>query len=275
VLARHCVREAGDPTGPPLLLMHGFGVGQQAWTRLLPHFADHRVIMFDHAGSGQTQLGDFDPIRHGSLTGYAQDLLEICAALDLHEVDVVAHSVSSMIAVLAAVADPTRFRSLSLLAPSPRYVDDPTTEYVGGFSLEDIHELLESLDSNYYAWSTAMAPVVMGTPDAPQLGAELTQSFLGTHPDAAATFARAIFLSDVRAVLPSLQVPALVAQCRHDVLAPEAVGEAVARALPRGQLVKLAATGHCPHISAPQETAAAIADFLQHLWTRPATPVAV
>ena len=271
VLARHCVTEVGDPDGPVLLLAHGFGGGQQACQRFVPHFPDHRVVLFDHVGSGRTSIDDVDHDRHATLTGYAADLLEIVAALDLRDVTVVGHSVSAMIAVLAAAADPAPFRSLALLAPSPRYVDDPSTGYVGGFSLEDVHELLASLDSNYYAWSTAMAPVVMGVPDAPHLGAELTESFLGTHPDAARTFAGAIFLSDARAVLPTVGLPSLVVQCRHDALAPEAVGEAVAAALPRAQLVRLTATGHCPHISAPAETAAAVRAHLRALDGQPRT----
>jgi len=267
VLARHCVTEVGDPSGPVLLLAHGFGGGQQAWQRLVPHLLDHRVVLFDHLGCGHTRISDFDHDRHASLTGYADDLLQVCAALDLQEVTVVGHSVSSMIAVLAAAASPERFRSLVLLAPSPRYVDDPATGYTGGFSLEDVHELLASLDSNYYSWSAAMAPVVMGVPEAPHLGAELTESFLGTHPDAARTFARAIFLSDVRAVLPLVELPSLVLQCRHDALAPESVGEAVTAAMPAGRLVRLDATGHCPHISAAEETARALREHLGALDT--------
>lgn len=265
VLARHHVTEHGDPTGPVLLLAHGFGAGQSAWSRLLPHFAGHRVITFDHAGSGATDITDFDHGRHGSLTGYAEDVLAICAALDLHQVTYVGHSVSSMIGILAAAAEPDRFASLVLIAPSARYIDDPAASYVGGFSHEDITELLTSLDSNYYAWSAAMAPVVMGTPDAPEFGAELTESFLGTHPDAARSFARAIFLSDTRPVLPQVAAPVLVLQCRHDALAPEVVGQAVAAALPAGELVHLHATGHCPHVSAPTETAQAIHQHLSAL----------
>ncbi|WP_407939740.1 alpha/beta fold hydrolase [Motilibacter deserti] len=258
VLARHAVTEAGSPDGPVLLLSHGFGTGQDAWRRLVPHFPDHRVVLFDHLGSGRSDLSAFDHERHGRLGGYAEDVLDICAALDLRDVTLVGHSVSAMVAVLAAAADPGRFAGLVLLAPSPRYVDDPETGYTGGFSLEDIHELLESLDSNYYAWSAAMAPVVMGNPDAPELAAELERGFVGTHPDAARTFARTLFLTDTRAVLPRVDVPALVLQCRHDALAPLEVGDAVAASLPQGDLVRLEATGHCPHVSAPDETAAAI-----------------
>jgi len=281
VLARHHVTEHviehstehstkhGDPAAPVLLLAHGFGAGQSAWNRLLPHFPGHRVITFDHAGSGASDITDFDHDRHGSLTGYAEDVLAICAALDLRQVTYVGHSVSSMIGVLAAAAEPDRFASLVLIAPSARYIDDPATGYVGGFSHDDITELLASLDSNYYAWSAAMAPVVMGTPDSPELGAELTESFLGTHPDAARTFARAIFLSDTRAVLPQVAAPVLVLQCRHDALAPEVVGKAVAAALPAGELVHLQASGHCPHVSSPAETASAIHAHLAALSLSP------
>ncbi|WP_218566879.1 alpha/beta fold hydrolase [Quadrisphaera granulorum] len=268
VLAPHRVTEHGDPRGPVLLLAHGFGGGQAAWSRLLPHFPDHRVITFDHLGSGSTDVSQFDHERHATLTGYAEDVLDVCAALGPVDVTFVGHSVSSMIGLLAAVAEPERFASLVLVAPSPRYVDDPATDYVGGFSQEDVTELLASLDSNYYAWSAAMAPVVMGTPQSPELGGELTESFLGTHPDAARTFAGAIFLSDSRAVLPHVSAPVLVLQCRHDALAPEAVGEATADALPAGELVRLEATGHCPHISAPAETSAAIYRFLGALEAR-------
>ncbi|NHC47502.1 alpha/beta hydrolase [Motilibacter sp. K478] len=257
-MARHAVTEAGNPDGPVLLLAHGFGAGQDAWRRLVPHFPDHRVVLFDHLGSGRSDLAAFDHERHGRLDGYAEDVLDICAALDLRDVTLVGHSVSAMVAVLAAAADDSRLSGLVLIAPSPRYVDDPATGYTGGFSLEDVQELLESLDSNYYAWSAAMAPVVMGNPEAPELAAELERGFVGTHPDAARTFARTLFLTDSRAVLPEVALPTLVLQCRHDALAPVEVGDAVAATLPRGQLVRLAATGHCPHVSAPEETAAAI-----------------
>ncbi|WP_460445088.1 alpha/beta fold hydrolase [Angustibacter aerolatus] len=247
-----------------MLMAHGFGAGQGAWDRLLPQVVDHRVICFDHLGSGRTDLADFDQERHASLTGYADDVLDVCAALDLHDVTYVGHSVSAMVGVLAAATEPERFSSLVLVAPSPRYVDDPPTGYTGGFSLDDVHELLASLDSNYYAWSAAMAPVVMGA-DQPELGVELTESFLGTHPDAARTFARAIFLSDARAVLPGVRVPALVLQCRHDALAPEPVGRMVAATLPNATLRQLEATGHCPHVSSPAEVAAAVREHLDDL----------
>lgn len=172
----------------------------------------------------------------------------------------VGHSVSAMIGVLAAARDPDRFDKLVLVGPSPRYVDDG--DYVGGFSREDIEELLDSLDSNYLGWSRAMAPVIMGTPERPELGEELTNSFCRTDPDVARRFARVTFLSDNRPDLPAVAVATLVLQCSRDVIAPLAVGEYVYRTIPQSELVVLNATGHCPNLSAPEETVRAIKAFL-------------
>ena len=263
VVARHHVTEAGRPDGPVVLLAHGFGCDQEMWRRLLPHFTDdHRVVLYDHVGAGRSDLAAYDPARYSSLDGYADDLLAICAELDLEEVTVVAHSVAAMMAVAAAARDSSRFARMVLIAPSPCYVDDPSTGYVGGFSRADIDELLASLDSNYFAWAAAMAPVVMGNPDSPALGDQLERSFCSTDPDIAREFARVTFLSDARPLLPRVDVPTLLLQCAQDALAPLEVGDHLHAAIAGSTLVRLRATGHCPHVSAPEETAAAIRAFL-------------
>ena len=107
-----------------------------------------------------------------------------------------------------------------------------------------------------------MAPVIMGNADRPELGEELTNSFCRTDPEIAAQFARVTFLSDNRADLARVARPALVLQCREDAIAPLAVGEYVHRAIPGIELVVLDATGHCPNLSAPDETIEAIRAFL-------------
>jgi sigma-B regulation protein RsbQ len=165
-----------------------------------------------------------------------------------------------MIGVLAAAREPERFSKLVLIGPSPRYIDDEG--YVGGFAREDIEELLESLDSNFLGWSSAMAPVIVGNPDRPELGEELTNSFCRTDPEIARHFARVTFLSDNRADLAAVRTPALVLQCADDVIAPTAVGDYVHAQLPASTLVRMRATGHCPNLSAPDETIAAIREFL-------------
>jgi sigma-B regulation protein RsbQ len=217
------------------------------------------VILFDHVGSGHSDLSAWRPERYATLDGYADDVLRICAELDLGPVVFVGHSVSAMIGVLAAVREPERFSKLILLGPSPRYVDD--APYRGGFSEADIGELLDSLDSNYLGWSAAMAPVIMGNPERPELGEELVNSFCRTDPQIARAFARTTFLSDNRADLAKVTVPALVLQCASDVIAPPEVGGFVRAQIPGSRLVTLPATGHCPQLSAPEATLAAIAAF--------------
>jgi sigma-B regulation protein RsbQ len=243
-----------------LLFAHGFGCDQSMWRLVAPAFErDHRVVMFDHVGAGGSVLAEWSADRYASLEGYARDVLEICEELDLRDVVFVGHSVSAMIGVLAA-QESDRFAGLILVGPSPRYVDDPP--YRGGFEAADIEELLESLDSNYLGWSAAMAPAIIGNPERPELGEELTNSFCRTDPEIARHFARVTFTSDNRDDLTRVGVPCLVLQSREDVIAPLEVGEFVHARIPDSTLVVLDATGHCPNLSAPDQVVAAIRDWL-------------
>ncbi len=251
----------GREGAPTLVFAHGFGCDQSMWRLVAPAFEnDHQVVLFDHVGAGGSDLSAWSPDQYASLEGYARDVLEICDDLDLRDVVLVGHSVSAMIGVLAADREPGRFRGLVLVAPSPRYVDDPP--YRGGFEAQDIEELLESMDSNYLGWSGAMAPVIVGNPDRPELGEELTNSFCRTDPEIARHFARVTFTSDNRDDLARVAVPCLVLQCREDAIAPREVGEFVQAHLPDSTLVVLDATGHCPNLSAPEQVTAAIRDWL-------------
>jgi sigma-B regulation protein RsbQ len=264
VYTRNNVRILGNQDGQTVLLAHGFGCDQNLWRlvteRLAPQF---RVVLFDHVGAGDSDPSAWDAERYGSLTGYASDVLDIVRELDLHDVVFVGHSVAAMIGVLAVAADPSRFAKLILLTPSPRYLDDHG--YRGGFSRADVDELLESLEANYLGWSRAMAPNIMGTPERPELGDELTDSFCRTDPAKALVFARTTFLSDNRADLSRVVVPTLVIECARDTLAPREVGAYVHRQIPGSRLVTLDATGHCPHLSVPKDTADAIAAFAVHV----------
>jgi sigma-B regulation protein RsbQ len=254
--------EHGVPDGRPMVFAHGFGCDQHMWRHVWPAFAgDHRVVLFDHVGAGGSDLTAFDADRYATLDAYAQDVLELCAELDLQDVVFVGHSVSAMIGALAAAAQSERFGRLVMIGPSPRYVDD-ADGYVGGFSRADIDELLDSMDSNYLGWSAAMAPAIMGADNGEDLGEELRESFCRTDPEIARHFARTTFLSDNRADLARVTTPALILQCAHDAIAPEAVGAYVHAQLPGSRFVQLKATGHCPNLSAPQETIAAIRDDL-------------
>ncbi|GAB5077103.1 alpha/beta fold hydrolase [Arthrobacter sp. AD-310] len=263
VIRRNNVTLSGRPDGPVMVFAHGYGCDQDMWRRLVPYFADdYRLVLFDHVGAGRSDVEAYDREKYGTLGGYAADLLEICESLNLRDVILVGHSVSAMIAVIAAVREPDRFSRLVLVAPSPRYTNDAADGYVGGFSQEDIEGLLASLDSNYFAWAEALAPMAMGNPDSPELAEELRSSFCRTNPSIARHFARVTFLSDTRPLLDEVACDSLILQCSDDLLAPPEVGSYVHRHLGRSTLVQLQATGHCPHVSAPADTAAAILDYL-------------
>ena len=258
---KNAVTVTGLPDGLPMVFAHGFGCDQNMWRFVAPAFeGTHRVVLFDHVGAGRSDLSAYDRARYSTLDGYADDVLDIVRDLDLSDVVFVGHSVSAMIGVLAAVKEPDRFAKLVLVGPSPCYIDDE--DYVGGFQRADIEEMLDSLDSNYLGWSSAMAPVIVGNADRPELGAELTNSFCRTDPEIARHFARVTFLSDNRADLAKLRTPALILQCADDVIAPPAVGDYVHRQVPGSRLVAMNATGHCPNLSAPDETVAAIRAFV-------------
>jgi sigma-B regulation protein RsbQ len=263
VIRRNNVTISGPDDGQVVLFAHGFGCDQAMWGKLLPYFGDeYRLVLFDHVGAGHSDISAYDWEKYGSLNGYASDLLEICAVLELEDVILVGHSVSTMIGVIAAVQEPERFSDLVLLAPSPRHTDDPYDGYVGGFSRDDIQGMLASLDSNYFAWAAALAPVVMGNPQHPELAEDLRVSFCRTNPAIARHFAEVTFFSDTRPELKKVRTSSLILQCSDDQLAPLEVGAYLHKNLEHSTLVQLQATGHCPHLSAPEETAGAILHYL-------------
>ena len=258
---RNDVRVSGVPGARPVLFAHGYGCDQNMWRFVAPDFeVDHQVVTFDHVGFGRSDLSAYDPVKYNSLRGYAADAVEIVRELGLTDVVFVGHSVSAMIGVLAHLQAPELFGALVMVGPSARYLDDE--DYVGGFTRPALTELLDALDANHLAWSATIAPMIMGNPDRPELAEELTESFCRTDPDVARQFARVAFLSDNRADLPGVSVPTLVLQCSQDVIAPETAGRYVHEHVAGSVFTQLAATGHCPNLSAPDETTAAIRAFL-------------
>ncbi|MDF2771466.1 MAG: alpha/beta hydrolase fold protein [Geminicoccaceae bacterium] len=267
VLARNNVRVLGRGA-QPMLFAHGFGCDQNMWRFVTPAFEqDYRIVLFDYVGSGKSDLSAYDPDRYTTLAGYAQDVLDVCHALDLHDVIFVGHSVSSMVGVLAANREPERFSRLILVGPSPRYIND-APDYVGGFERADIEGLLETMEKNYIGWANFLAPAIMKNPDRPELSQELEESFCSTDPVIARRFAEATFFADNRADLAAVPVPSLIMQCSDDMIAPVTVGEYLHRELPGSSLVVLKATGHCPHMSHPDETVQVIRNYLE----QPSTP---
>ena len=260
VFTRNNVKISGRGT-KPMIFAHGYGCDQNMWRLITPAFEDdYKIVLFDHVGAGNSDLRAFSRIKYSTLDGYALDVLEICSELGLQNVIFVGHSVSAIIGIVAALREPDRFDKLVLIGPSACYVNNG--DYRGGFTREDIDDLLAFLDRNFLGWSAAMAPVIMGNPNRPDLAAELSNSFCRTDPEIAKHFAAVTFLSDNRLDLPKLKTPSLILQCSEDAIAPLSVGQYIHRHLENSSFTLLKATGHCPHLSAPKETISAMREGL-------------
>jgi sigma-B regulation protein RsbQ len=246
-----------------MLFAHGFGCDQYMWRFVAPAFeSDHRTVLFDHVGAGKSDLNAYHKEKYSTLDGYANDIIDICDHLGLKDTIYVGHSVSAIIGIKAAVKRPDLFKHLILVAPSPSYINDGS--YTGGFTRPQIDDLLESLDNNHFGWSMAMAPVIMANSDRKDLSDELANSFCRTDPEIAKQFARATFLTDERGILDHNTIPSLILQCSEDIIAPVSVGDYMHEHLAHSTLVQLKATGHCPNVSAPDETISAIKEYLSH-----------
>ena len=261
IISRNNVRVSGNGDRA-IVFVHGFGCDQMMWRYVAPAFTqEYQTIVFDLVGSGKSDLSAFDLERYSNLNGYARDICEIIEALDLRNVVLVGHSVSAILGAIAVIEEPERFSHLIMVAPSPRYIND-LPDYFGGFEREDIDEMFDLMDKNYMGWASFLAPVTMKNEDEPELTAELEASFCSTDPITARTFATATFYGDNRQQLLQVPIPCLVMQCADDSIAPEEVGEYVHQHLPQSTLVKMNATGHCPHLSHPQETITLIRNYL-------------
>jgi sigma-B regulation protein RsbQ len=244
-----------------MVLAHGFGCDQSMWRYLVPSFQnDYRIVLFDHVGSGSSDLSAYDSNRYNALEAYADDLLDVIHEVGGEPVIFVGHSVSAVIGLIASLNAPHLFAAQIMVGPSPCYVNDG--DYAGGFSRDDIDDLLHTLEGNYLGWSSSMAPAIMGAPLQPELGIELTNSFCRTDPEIARQFARVTFLSDHRALLANNTTPTLILQCSDDIIAPRAVGDYMHRSMPLSTLRLIDNIGHCPHLSAPDACAAVMIDFL-------------
>jgi sigma-B regulation protein RsbQ len=261
VIIRNNVKISGKGQ-QPMMFAHGFGCDQNMWRFVIPAFENkYKIIVFDYVGAGKSDVSAYNSERYSNLNGYAQDVLEICEELKLQDVIFVGHSVSSMIGILAAIKSPHYFADLILIGPSPCYIND--TNYIGGFERKDIEELLDTMDRNYIGWANFLAPAIMKNPERPGLGKELTESFCSTDPKIAKEFAGATFFSDNRKDLLKVKQPCLIMQCSEDIIAPLDVGDYLHAHLKNSKLKVMKATGHCPHMSHPEETIAIMQEYLQ------------
>ena len=264
VLLRNNVKIIG--TGPRVMLMaHGFGCNQLMWRFLTPELnREYTIVLFDYVGSGSANLAAYSKQKYADLAGYAQDIVDICQTLDLQQVVLVGHSVSSMISLIAAQQIPERIHSLVMVCPSPCFLNDPP-DYMGGFEKADLTELIDLMDKNYIGWAQYLAPLVAGDTEADFVRQELSDSFCSTNPVTAKNFAKATFFSDYRTLLPLNRHPVLLLQSQTDTLASVFIGEYMQQQMPHSVLQVIPAKGHCLHMTHPLQVATHVQHFMQSL----------
>ena len=260
---RHAVQCIGEAEAKRVLVFaHGYGCDKHMWQKLTPLLEGrYRIVLYDLMGCGGSNLADYDRDRYSTLDGHARDLIAILDELAVKGAVLVGHSVSSMTVALVATLRPDLVDHVVMICPSPSFIN--AVGYEGGFERSDIMALLETLDANYLGWSSEMAPAIMGTPHMPEMNETLTNSFCQADPEIARHFAHVTCLSDHRDDVRALTHRTLLLQCRDDVIVPSGVGVWMHDNMPDAELVVLDAMGHCPHISYPQETAAAMTAFLE------------
>ncbi|TVT38334.1 alpha/beta hydrolase [Hymenobacter setariae] len=271
IIKRNNVRLIGEGS-QTLLFCNGFGCSQQIWRYLSTPLANrYRVVLFDYVGTGDSDLGAYNWQEYSTLKRYAQDVVEICRVLELHEVVLIGHSVGATIAMLAAGQAPGYFAKCVLLTASPCYLNKPG--YYGGLTLEDVNQLFALLDVDQNSWANLFSGMLIAPEHAPTIGEELASYFCNLDSNVARHFARVAFLADNRADVSQLQLPTLLLQCADDAIAPTEVSTFLMEHLPQATLTTLPAVGHCPHLSAPLETMAAIEAFLASPDGSTSTPV--
>lgn len=255
VLRRNNVQVQGEGS-KTLVLAHGLGTDQAIWRTLTPELGQvYRLVLLDHVGSGRSEMSAYDPSRYGSLDAYAEDLVGVMQELGLTRVDFLGHSAGAAIGLLASLQRPDLFARLALLTPSPYYLNDPESDYRGGFDRSEVDEVLSMMEQNFVGWATSFSQLAAHDPAAAHI---LRESICATDPRVARQFAEVALCSDLRPCLGQVFSPCLVLQSNEDALVPVSVGEFMQRTLPQAQLVILDIPGHCPQISHPEKVWEAI-----------------
>lgn len=246
-----------------IIFANGFGTDQSVWNNVKAKFTnEYKIILYDKTGAGTGHPEYYTTERYSTLNGYAEDLLEICAALNLRKTYYAGHSVSGMIGLIASTKDPELFSKLVIIGSSPRYLNAPG--YTGGFEPEELTKMYHEIRSNYYNWANGFSKTVTRNEDKPLLREGIAHSILSLRPDIALHAAQAIFESDYRSLLPQIVHDVLILQTARDPAVPEDVGLYLKNHIAKSQLIMIDTEGHFPHLSAHEEVADAIKTFIEH-----------
>jgi N-formylmaleamate deformylase len=237
------VRRVVDPPAPPVLLLHGLGVGglvfQAFARRLLPHLA---AVAPDLRGHGQSDA----PAAGYAPSDYASDLAELIQAGLNPPVPVVGNSLGALVALELADLRPDLVTWLVLLDP-------PLDRELRNPEIESVSRLRHAPPGELEAY------LLERNPGGGKLLAESLARLFRQASDAAFE----AMLDPTRPDPPVVSQPTLLIQAdpqRGGVLG-DAAAHAFVERLPRGKLVKIPGASHAVHASHPAEVARAILDF--------------
>jgi sigma-B regulation protein RsbQ len=249
----------------PILFGNGFGTSQKVWKPVIELLGpEYTAITYEYAGGSPSTVNLYSNARHATYYGFVEDLLELIDGLDIGSLTYVGHSMGGMIGLLGALAEPEIFKKLILVGSSARYVDDPQSGYRGGFTKEQLDQLLAAMQTDYSAWANGFSAAAMGNPDLADLSADFSHSLKSLRADMAFRILRTAFMSDHRMEVDAfsrLEKPCCVVQSSHDL----AVSADAAKWLAQNasaQYVGLQIEGHFPHIVNPQVIANIVRDFV-------------
>lgn len=257
-------------SGPAVLLVHGLNGFKEAWGRLPGVLADAgmRAVAVDMPG-----FGDTPRLRRTTPQGMARAIEPLVA--ELAPVALVAHSLGTQVAMLAAVGHPGRVGRLALLAPwvlarpgrlPPRRISDVLQLPLVGRPLARllIARARRSPERRRAAYLTTVGDPRSLTRD-PAMAALLEEAsarLLRADARAMADWGASGLGLDVLPLAGRIARPALVVAGTLDRVTPPPGARRLADALPAGRLLSLPGVGHFPHLEAPEEVAAAIAAHL-------------
>ncbi|KAF5750633.1 putative sigma factor sigb regulation protein rsbq [Tripterygium wilfordii] len=232
-----------------LVLSHGFGTDQSVWHYLIPYLACYfKVLVFDLIFGPNVNPDLYNPSKYSNFSGYAKDLMCLLDELNVSRSIYIGHSMSAMIGCIAATKRPHLFQQLMLLSGSPRYLN--AEGYKGGFERFQLNAIFKAMNQNYSSWFQTFAPTAVAERDTAAI-AEFEYSLGRMNPRTALSVAKTVFLSDLRRILPQVQVPCTIIQSRKDNMVPQNVCYYMKKKVGGHTRVNILNTqGHFPQLTA-------------------------
>jgi pimeloyl-[acyl-carrier protein] methyl ester esterase len=275
----HYAYAGKDNNGPPLLLIHGWGMHGGMWKNAAEILAqDFSVMTVDLPGHGYSVNSERGEVQGARCkvqdlafpltlepSPFALDAIvdELSAQFD-KPLAICGWSLGGQIALRWALRHPRQVSRLVMVASTPCFVR--LTDWKHALNAEILEEFAADLRQNYMQTLRRFLSLQMrGSEQERETLAVLRDAlFSRGEPDLDALQAGLEILrsSDQRSALPDVTQPALVVAGQRDTLIPLQAAQYLASNTPNGRLAVIAGAAHAPFLSHPDEFAGHVVDFL-------------